>query len=237
MKPISNFQPLFNNLSLNDFFISRYDRIKLHWTEQSYLSIHKGVGQVGHEKTHMNLLAPCSLTLNMPILFLWYWVSEIRKSWKENFLLKRLLTQTHAEEANNGRQHNAADHKQYHKYHRNIWKCKKVKGLLHIYILYNVGLLTFNTRNIIGHQVASLLAVTEDIGDILGERQTSAVWIIASDNRVLSSQSCVTQDVLPARSTRLVTRTNIGDQEDLPSTSVIATVGILLLQKKESIFK
>ena len=71
---------------------------------------------------------------------------------------------------------------------------RKSREDCYIYI-HNVGLLTFNTRNIIGHQVASLLAVTEDIGDILGERQTSAVWIIASDNRVLSSQSCVTQDV------------------------------------------
>lgn len=45
--------------------------------------------------------------------------------------------------------------------------------------------LTSNTRNIIGHQVASLLAVTKNIGDILRECQTSAVGIIASKNHII----------------------------------------------------
>lgn len=45
--------------------------------------------------------------------------------------------------------------------------------------------LTSNTRNIIGHQVASLLAVTKNIGDILRECQTSAVRIIASKNHII----------------------------------------------------
>ena len=37
-------------------------------------------------KTYINLFAPGSLFLN-PILFLWYWVSGIRKSWGEKYIM------------------------------------------------------------------------------------------------------------------------------------------------------
>ena len=93
-----------------------------------------------------------------------------------------------------------------------------------------MGTLTSNTRNIIGHQVASLLAVTKNIGDILCECQTSAVGIIASKNHIIivtdRNQDTMLM-VLPARSAGLVTGAHVRDYEHLPSTGVIATKGTL----------
>ena len=91
--------------------------------------------------------------------------------------------------------------------------------------------LTSNTRNIIGHQIASLLAVTKNIGDILCERQTSAVGIIASKNHKIIIVIIRTQNgnvMSPAGSARLVTGPHVRDYKHLPSTGVIATVTTLL---------
>lgn len=100
---------------------------------------------------------------------------------------------------------------------------------------------TSNTRNIIGHQVASLLAITKHIGDILCECQTSAVGIIASKNHIIIA-AIRSQDrmeiiihvmiVLPAGSAGLVTGAHVRDYEHLPSTGVIATEGTLLWQER-----
>ena len=92
--------------------------------------------------------------------------------------------------------------------------------------------LTSNTRNIIGHQIASLLAVTKNIGDILSECQTSAVGIIASKNHriiIVIIRTLENGNVMsPASSARLVTGPHIGDDKHLPSTGVIATIATLL---------
>ena len=92
--------------------------------------------------------------------------------------------------------------------------------------------LTSNTRNIIGHQIASLLAVTKNIGDILSECQTSAVGIIASKNHriiIVIIRTLENGNVMsPASSARLVTGAHIGDDKHLPSTGVIATIATLL---------
>ena len=91
--------------------------------------------------------------------------------------------------------------------------------------------LTSNTRNIIGHQIASLLAVTKNIGDILCECQTSAVGIIASKNHKIIIVIIRTHNgnvMSPAGSARLVTGPYVGDYKHLPSTGLIATVTTLL---------
>ena len=92
---------------------------------------------------------------------------------------------------------------------------------------------TSNTRNIIGHQIASLLAITKNIRDILGEGQTAAVGIIASKNHMILviTRSDDVMAASPAGSARLVAGANVRDDKDLPGPGVIATVTTLLWQQ------